>query len=301
MAPRPNEDIAARLDEIAAILEAQAANPFRVRAYRRAANTLRRLTVPALQILATHGTEGLDSLPGIGPSLARAIRDIESHGYSPILERLRGDSDAIRLFASVPGIGALLAARLHDELGLDTLQQLESAAHDGRLDQIAGFGPKRLAGIRDNLARRLSRVRADGGADEGHPPPSVGELLDIDREYLEKARAGELPRIVPRRFNPEGEAWLPILHAERGGRHYTALFSNTARAHRLGATHDWVVLYCDDGALEHQWTVITSTFGPLTGKRIVRGRETECAAWYGAKPEARSSAVEIPGTPVACG
>ena len=48
------------------------------------------------------------------------------------------------------------------------------------------------------------------------------------------------------RFNPTHEAWLPVLHTQRGQRHYTVLLSNTAHAHRLGKTHDWVVLYCDD-------------------------------------------------------
>jgi DNA polymerase (family 10) len=286
MTRRPNDDIVNRLEEIAALLDAQAANPYRVRAYRRAAATLRQLAVPAAQILATHGTAGLDRLSGIGPRLARTIRDIVVHGYSPLLERLRGESDAVRLFASVPGIGNRLAARLHDELGLDTFQQLEAAAHDGRLERIAGFGPKRLTGIRNTLALRLERVAEDGHSEDDHTPPPVAELLDVDREYLEKARAGELRLITPRRFNPEQAAWLPILHTERAGHHYTALFSNTARAHHLGKTHDWVVVYCeDDGPREHQWTTITSTFGPLRGRRIVRAREAECAALYSDSPE----------------
>ncbi len=274
MAHHENDAIAGRLDEIAAVLAAQSANPFRVRAYRRAAETLRSLAVPVSQILGTHGVDGLDRLHGIGPSLARTIRDIVVHGYSPVLQRLRGESDPVRLFASLPGIGPRLAARLHDELGLDTLPQLQAAAHDGRLERITGFGSKRLEGIRDTLARRLGSAPM-----AGYTPPPVGELLDVDREYREKAQAGVLQLIAPRRLNPSREAWLPILHTERDGRHYTALFSNTAHAHRLGMTHDWVVLFCDDGSGgEHQWTVITAAFGPLRGSRIVRGREPECLA-----------------------
>src|SRR5690606_28843804 len=111
---------------------------------------------------------------------------------------------------------------------------LEAAAHDGRLESIAGFGQKRLAGIRDVLAHRLARVRS--GPTPASPPPSVAELLDVDREYRESAAAGHLPTIAPRRFNPEGRQWLPLLHTTRDDRHYTALFSNTARAHRLHKT-----------------------------------------------------------------
>jgi hypothetical protein len=108
--------------------------------------------------------------------------------------------------------------------------------------------------------------------------PSVEELLDVDREYRERAAAGTLHRIAPRRMNPRHEAWLPILHTTRGPRHYTALFSNTPNAHQQGQTHDWVVLYFDRGGSggEHQCTVITARFGALAGHRIVRGREDEC-------------------------
>ncbi len=81
--------------------------------------------------------------------------------------------------------------------------------------------------------------------------------------------------IAPRRFNPAKKAWLPILHTQRGERHYTALFSNTAHAHESGKTNDWVVIYYDGSQGERQCTVITSLFGPLKGKRIVRGREEE--------------------------
>ena len=97
--------------------------------------------------------------------------------------------------------------------------------------------------------------------------PPVAEVLDVDREYRERAAKGELHRIAPRRMNPRNEAWLPVLHAERGARRYTALYSNTPRAHELGKTHDWVVIYYDEGGSESQCTVITSERGALSGKR----------------------------------
>jgi putative hydrolase len=111
-------------------------------------------------------------------------------------------------------------------------------------------------------------------------PPSVTELLDVDREYRQKAAAGELQRIAPRRFNPSREAWLPILHTKRGNRRYTALFSNTARAHRTGHARDWVVIYGDNGSGEHRHTVITAAYGSLRGRRVIAGREDECRAAY---------------------
>lgn len=105
-------------------------------------------------------------------------------------------------------------------------------------------------------------------------------VLDVDAEYRDKAASGELPTIAPKRFNPTGEAWLPILHTSRDGWHFTALFSNTARAHELERTQDWVVVYFydDDHHQEGQHTVVTETRGPLTGRRVIRGREAECRA-----------------------
>jgi DNA polymerase (family 10) len=270
-----NLPIAARLEEVAALLEQQGANPFRVDAYRNAAQTLRRLERPASEILAMEGLEGLDRLPGIGPILARAIRTLAVTGRLPMLERLRGESDPAALLASVPGIGRTLADRLSRQLGIATLEDLEAAAFDGRLETIAGMGAKKLAGIRDSLSSRLARARRPAAAGRGGEP-TVSELLDVDREYRSRPAAEDLPRIAPRRFNPKHEAWLPILHTQRGPRHYTALFSNTARAHALDRTHDWVVLYADGEQGERQWTVVTASSGALRGRRVVRGREAEC-------------------------
>ena len=70
------------------------------------------------------------------------------------------------------------------------------------------------------------------------------------------------------------------MHARRGERRYTVLFSNTAHAHEAGAIGDWVVLYREDKGASGQWTVVTDQRGPLHGRRIVRGREAECLAYY---------------------
>ena len=269
-----NAEIADRLDDVADLLDEQRANQYRVQAWRGGAATIRDLARPARELLAEEGLEGLDRLPGIGFALARAIRELVDTGRLSTLERLRGETDPAALLGSVPGIGSTLAARIHEELGIESLEELEQAAHDGRLAGIPGFGGKRLEGIRDALGTRLRTRRRRG---DGPSAPSVAELLDVDREYRERAAAVELPMIAPRRFNPARERWLPVLHTTRGDRHYTALFSNTANAHRLRRTHDWVVIYFDGRDGEQQCTVVTQQKGPLIHQRVVRGRESECA------------------------
>lgn len=280
---RLNSQVAERLAEVATILEAQGANPFRAGAYRRAAAIVRGLDLPVDELVVSQGIDGLKQLPGIGDTLARCIHQLVVTGRLPMLERLRGESDPIKLLCTVPGIGKVTAQRLYDELGVETLEELESAAHDGRLATKLHFGEKRIAGIRDSLASRLGRIRLQTSLFD-IDQPSVSEILGVDTEYRTKAAKGLLPRISPRRFNVARETWLPIGHLTRGKRNYTVMFSNTARAHQLNKTADWVVIYYDGYHGERQCTVVTATHGPLVGKRIVRGREPECIEYYGPHP-----------------
>ncbi len=274
-----NRKIAGKLRQAGDLLQLQGANPFRANAYRRAADTIASLDCELSKIVAEEGVEGLVALPNIGRGIAAAIYEIlYTHRWSK-LERLRGTLDPERLFQAVSGIGPELAKRIHDTLDIDTLEGLETAAHDGRLQTVMGIGPRRAAAVRAILNSMLGRVfqpRLDPL--EG---PGVAELLEVDREYRRKSRTGELPTIAPKRFNPTNEVWLPILHTRQGGWNFTALYSNTARAHDLGRTHDWVVVYFyDQDHQEGQHTIVTETRGSLVGRRVVRGRESQCQAHY---------------------
>lgn len=277
-----NGEIAEVLEETGCLLEAQGANPFRVGAYRKAAESIRGLEESAAHLLEAEGVTGLVRLPAIGHSLARSIDQFVHTRRLPLLERLRGEDVAERSFATVPDIGPELAHRIHEQLGIETLGELQAAANDGRLAEVRGMGRKRIRAVRESLAGRFQREArpATTARRETSTYVPVDELLDIDEEYRRLAAQKKLRRIAPRRFNPTHEAWLPVLHTQRGGRHYSALFSNTARAHELGTTHDWVVIYRDDQGDHGQWTVITANYGKLRGSRIVRGREAECFEYY---------------------
>lgn len=281
-----NDDIAHVLERVGDLLGAQGANPYRVRAYRTAAQRVRG-SVPPIAALALDEPPGaLERLPDIGSSLGSAIREYAATGRLRLLERLEGQVSPEDLFASVPGIGEEFARRLHTQLGVDTLEELELAAHDGRLQRVPGFGARRAEALREIVAGLLSRsarrrARLIGRRRAGDPAaerPTVGVLLRMDAEYRRRAKAGELRTITPRRFNPEHRAWLPVLHTEIDGWMLTALFSNTARAHQLGKTHDWVIVYYERNGDEGQATIVTERRGPMAGHRVVRGREPECLA-----------------------
>lgn len=284
-----NRTVANWLTDYADYLEAREANLYRIRAYRRAADTILGLNRPVAHLVESEGREGLEKLPGIGPHLSFTIELLVRTGEFRTLNAEGGHIDVEQMFGSLPGVGPKLARQLREELGIRSLEQLEQAAHEGRLQQLQ-VGPKRLRGIVDALAGRL-RYRRVPGDSPGEPP--VAELLAVDREYRTLAARGELPTLAPRRFNPEHEPWLPLLEVNRRGWHYRALFSNTALAHRLRQTHDWVVIYFDDGITRGQRTVVTEARGRLQGQRMVRGREAECRELYrtaGPADAARSAA-----------
>ena len=277
-----NHDVATKLREIAQLLRAQLANPFRINAYLHAADTLDNLGRNVAELMQAKGIKGLVALPGIGEGIARSIYEYVATGRMSRLENLKGTADPVELFRSIPGVGSVLAERIHDQLHVDSLEALENAVREGQLHKVEGLGSKRLEAIAAWLQKHL-----DGQRQQFRPVarasdvPPVELILRVDSEYRQKAATDKLPRITPKRFNPENKAWLPILHTAHNHWHFTALYSNTARAHQLGRTTDWVVIYFyDDHHREGQHTVVTETHGSLQGKRVARGRETECLQYY---------------------
>lgn len=278
-----NERLATALTRVAELLEAQGADIFRIRAYDAAAQSLRELDASVAKVAVDHGLKGLEALPNVGASIGAALQELVHTGRLGMLERLEGQVSPEDAFIAVAGIGESLAKRIHDELHVDTLEELEVAAHDGRLAAMHGIGERKLRAARDSLAMMLSRSarrRARHLEPENGPRPSVDLLLETDIQYRSAAAKGALTAIAPRRMNPSGAAWLPVMHRHVDGWHLTVMFSNTARAHRLGRTRDWVVMFQERDGHEEQCTVVTEHRGPLTDRRVVRGREQECAAHY---------------------
>lgn len=273
-----NADIASRLQVYASLLEQQGDDAFRVRAYQEAADHVGSMPVALRDIFAQDGIPGLIAQPKIGRGIAAAIAEMLTSGRWSQLDRLQGDTAPLQLFMTIPGIGPALARRLADDEDIETLEELEIALQPGGRP-IPGFGRRRRQLVLSQVGERLGRIRTARRGLGSVTPPPVGLLLDADRLYRERAAADKLRLITPKRFNPEGQAWLPIMHARRDDWHLTLMWSNTARAHELGKTRGWLVVYFrKDGQPEGRCTIVTETRGPLAGQRVLRGREAECEA-----------------------
>jgi DNA polymerase (family 10) len=139
--PSHNADIAAIFEEIANLLEIEGANPFRIRAYRNAARTIGELSTEAYAMVEKD--EDLTRFPGIGHDLSEKIKEIISTGHCALLDRLRTElPPAVTELLRVPGLGPKRVRHLYHDLDVQTVEQLYSAARQGRIRALTGFGEK---------------------------------------------------------------------------------------------------------------------------------------------------------------
>ncbi|MDI3340883.1 MAG: helix-hairpin-helix domain-containing protein [Sphaerobacter sp.] len=157
-----NHEAALILLNIAAILEMTAGNPYRVRAYRRAARRLLALRGPASAYLTP---EGELALPGLGERLRRKLGELFSQGemrfYRDLYRSL--PSELVQLM-EVEGIGPRRALRLNVELGLGSPEDVAEAAAAGRIRTLYRFGDKLEANLAEAARTTIAARRADPAA-----------------------------------------------------------------------------------------------------------------------------------------
>ncbi|WNG32940.1 DNA polymerase/3'-5' exonuclease PolX [Archangium violaceum] len=150
-----NAEVVAMLGEIADLLELTNENPFKVRAYRRAAQVVDTLPVPISELV--HKGE-LGSLPGVGDHTAERIAQFVESGTCDVLERLRGKvPPGVMELLRIESVGPKTAALVWKELGLTSVDALEEAALSGRLATLPRMGAKRAEAIVSAVARHRSR------------------------------------------------------------------------------------------------------------------------------------------------
>lgn len=173
-----NDDIAGIFDDIADLLELQDANPFRIRAYRNAARTLRALTFELAKIIARG--EPLPKLSGIGVDLAGKIHEIITTGDCALHQRLHSTlPPGLADLLSIAGLGPKRVKHLYHDLGIETVQQLCQAAQQGCIRHLPGFGEKLEA-------RLLSAAQKGIGKDRRLPLAYVEPVAHCLAQYLER-------------------------------------------------------------------------------------------------------------------
>ena len=151
-----NEDVAAAFDEMGDLLAIQGQNPFRIRAYRRAAQVVRGLP---RELAEMAGTEAYDALPGIGVDLAGKIGELIRTGNLRALLNLRRQvPGGLRELLDLPGLGPARVRALRQELGIKSCDDLRRALTAGRLQRVRGFGAVLQKRLRTALTERATRA-----------------------------------------------------------------------------------------------------------------------------------------------
>jgi DNA polymerase (family 10) len=152
--PMTNAEIAESLREMADLLEISGANPFRVRAYRNAAYTVEEQPRGVRDMVANG--DDLTELPGIGADLARSITQLVQDGQFPELEAIKQQIDpGVRGIMRIPGLGPKRVRKLHDDLGIRNVDELQAAVSANQLAGVSGLGQK----LQDQIAQSLERGR----------------------------------------------------------------------------------------------------------------------------------------------
>jgi DNA polymerase (family X) len=171
-----NEDIAAAFDEMADLLAIQGANPFRIRAYRRAAQLVHAMPQ---ELAGMHGAREYASLPGIGTDLAGKIAELVRSGELRDLIKVRRQvPPGLRDLLSLPGLGPVRVRALRTGLRIRDRADLQQALMKGRLIRLRGFGPSLQQKLRAALA-------AESGATPRVPLAIATQYAEPLRAYLQ--------------------------------------------------------------------------------------------------------------------
>jgi DNA polymerase (family 10) len=163
--------VARVLEQIAAYLEFQEANPFRVRAMRAAAKAIRGLVTEPAAALADGS---LKATRGVGPATLAIVKELVATGRSGMLEELRREvPQGLLELLGLSGLGVARIKVIHQKLGVESLADLEAAARDGRLSGLPGFGPRTV----ETLLKRIGMKRRVVGLRLSHHAAEEAELL----------------------------------------------------------------------------------------------------------------------------
>jgi DNA polymerase (family X) len=190
-----NDEIANRLNEIAALMEFDGEPFFKIKAYQRAARSVEDSETPMRELLAA---EALMELPGVGKAIAQKIDDIDRTGTCKYLEELRAKfPPTILELIRVPSVGTKTAIALYKELGVTSIADLRKAVEDGSISKLPRLGPKSIENLKASLARLADRTKRMRLGDAWPLARSIVEALSAHAGAKNVVAAGSLRRMEP--------------------------------------------------------------------------------------------------------
>jgi DNA polymerase (family X) len=146
------DQVAEVLVSIGMLLELKGENPFKTRAYQNAARTIETLSEPLDKVVAE---DRLGEMKGIGEALQKKITELVTTGKLAYYEELKAATPpGLVAMLDIPGLGPKKIKALYDELGIESVEQLEAACKAGRIAGLKGFGEKTQTNILEGIARR---------------------------------------------------------------------------------------------------------------------------------------------------
>lgn len=171
-----NDQLAAAFADIADRSDIRGENPFAVRAYRAAAETIAALPRQLKHVHAESGLAGLMDIPGIGKEIAKKIESFVTTGRLEFYDKLKvAVPDGVAAMLAVPSLGPKRVKQIWDALGVDSLDALETAAREGKLRELPKMGAKAEANILAGIASL--RKRATGRFLVGDVMPAAERIL----------------------------------------------------------------------------------------------------------------------------
>jgi DNA polymerase (family X) len=284
--------VAQVLEQIAAFLELKNENPFRIRAFRTAARAITGFPGELRQSLEDGS---LASAKGVGPATLQIVAELVTTGRASMLEELREQiPPGLVEMLEISGLGVAKIRQIHDVLGIDSLPELEAAAHDGRLAKLPRFGSrtsenilKAIAYLRQASAYRLCHHAADEaqglraalerlpGVTSAITAGDVRRRSEVVRDLIFVLIAETAPKELFRRLSQ-----LPGVHefAGQDERRLTLRFPGGASAQIVATTP------VNAGAVLVQATGSEAHLKDLTGAASEKGYALNAAAlWRGSQ------------------
>ena len=149
-----NEQIARRFHRLAALMELRGDDPFRLRSYRNAAETIGVWPTPLKEIAENEGVTGLQAIPGIGKAIAGKVIELFDRGTFDAWEKLIAETPETLLdLLELPGIGPKTAMTLYQKFKVSSLDDLKTFVAGGGLELVDGIGARTAERIKESLSQ----------------------------------------------------------------------------------------------------------------------------------------------------